>query len=162
MIFGIIIKQHQNTPSVRGNIGTLCPSRMVDCASGHYVFLVFWWSLQSNDLTVLCTATLNFMKGPSTISAARVGHMKINNFLNLPTDWILHNLENNEENDYFHNCHPDITIINKHNTLLGWVSDARPGRGNGRLRPGTMEPEIDFKLNSTLKVKNVPASQPVK
>ena len=31
---------------------------------------------------------------------------------------------------------------------------------NGRLRPGTMEPEIDFKLNSTLKVKNVPASQP--
>ena len=44
--------------------------------------------------------------------------------------------------------------------MLGWVSDARPGRGNGRLRPGTMEPEIDFKLNSTLKVKNVPASQP--
>ena len=52
-------------------------------------------------------------------------------------------------------------LLSLTNTTLCWDGFLMlAGQANGRLRPGTMEPEIDFKLNSTLKVKNVPASQP--
>ena len=52
-------------------------------------------------------------------------------------------------------------LLSLTNTTLCWDGFLMlAGQANGRLRPGTMEPEIGFKLNSTLKVKNVPASQP--
>ena len=149
MIFGIIIKQHQNTPSVKGNIGasadcvkadshwsplTIWPSQIVWrlTANGHHtpsdhLSSALWWSL-TNDFP----ATLNAVKDPFDVwtRAGQGSHVKINNFINLLTDWILHNWEDNEENDYFHNCRPNITIINKQNSLLltvdvFWCSTAR-------------------------------------
>ena len=117
MIFGIIIKQHQNTPSVKGNIGASADCVKADShwSPSDHLSSALWWSL-TNDFP----ATLNAVKDPFDVwtRAGQGSHVKINNFINLLTDWILHNWEDNEENDYFHNCRPNITIINKQNSLL--------------------------------------------